>query len=328
MTDPKTLKVEPTPLHPQEIPTASGESSTPQQLTDGGAAAPGRSLTQDAWRQLRRRPLFWMAASVILIFLLMAIAPQLFTRVDPTYGQLARSNNPPGDQGAIFGFDRLGRDTFARCVYGARASLMVGLLTTIATSVVGGTLGMIAGFYGGWLDSLLSRLTDMVFAIPMLLGGILFMTTWPSRPGDSYLLIVVKVVFVLMIFGWPAITRLMRSSVIQVKQNEYVLAAKALGASPWRIIIRHILPNSLAPVIVVATINLGAYIAAEATLSFLGIGLREPAISWGSAINESLDYIYQAPYGLLFPSLFLSLCVLAFMTLGDVVRDAFDPKQR
>ncbi|MCA0435322.1 MAG: ABC transporter permease [Austwickia sp.] len=310
--------------------TAAAVSAGPQTpaQTDGGDAAPGRSLSQDAWRQLRRRPLFWLSALLIGVFTLMALFPSLFTSADPEYGQLLRSNQSPGTDGAIFGFDHLGRDIYARCIYATRASMMVGVLTTIATTTLGSLLGILAGFYGGWLDAVLSRLTDMIFAIPMLLGGILFMSTFPNRPNDPYLQIVLKVVLVLMIFGWPGIARLMRSSVLQVKQNEYVQAARALGASPVRIIGQHILPNAMAPVIVVATINLGAYIAAEATLSFLGIGLQYPATSWGTAINEATQWYQVYPHNLLFPSVFLSLCVLAFMTLGDAVRDAFDPKQR
>ncbi|WP_116113205.1 ABC transporter permease [Austwickia chelonae] len=307
--------------------TAETLPSAPPSSSDGGESAPGRSLTQDAWRQLRKRPLFWVASSIIVVFLAMALFPSLFTSVDPNYGELSRARRAPGD-GAVFGFDHLGRDVYSRSVYAARASITVGLLTTLATATFGSLLGVIAGFYGGWIDAVISRVTDMVFAIPMLLGGILFMSTWVSRPNDPYLLVVFKVVFVLMLFGWPSIARLMRSSVLQIKQNEYVLAARALGASPLRIIVQHILPNAMAPVLVIATIHFGAYIAAEATLSFLGIGLQHPATSWGTAINASLSWYQLSPHNLLCPAAFLSLCVLAFMTLGDVVRDAFDPKQR
>lgn len=295
---------------------------------EGGEAAPARSLSQDAWRQLRRNPIFWVSAVLIVTFLMMAIAPGLFTSADPEKSDLNFSMYKPGAEGSLFGYDLQGKDIYARCVYGARASIMVGVLTAIATTTLGSTIGLFAGFYGGWLDALLSRLTDMAFAIPMILGGILFMTSFPSGPDTHYLLIVGKLVFVMMIFGWPGIARLMRSSVLQIKENEYVQAARALGASPARIILSHILPNAMAPVIVVATINLGAYIAAEATLSYLGIGLVPPAISWGSAISAATDTVNTTAHILLFPSLFLSLCVLAFMTLGDAVRDAFDPKQR
>lgn len=302
--------------------------AAPPAAPEGGDAAPARSLTQDAWRQLRRKPIFWISVVLITVFLLMALFPQLFTNKDPEYGDLYKSMLKPGEEGSLFGYDLQGKDIYARCVYGARASIMVGVLTTIATTTLGSLVGLFAGFYGGWLDALLSRVTDMVFAIPMLLGGILFMTSFPSGPDTPYMVIVGKLVLVLMIFGWPGIARLMRSSVLQIKENEYVQAARALGASPARIITQHILPNAMAPVIVVATINLGAYIAAEATLSYLGIGLVPPAISWGSAISAATDTVNVTPHILLFPSLFLSLCVLAFMTLGDAVRDAFDPKQR
>lgn len=295
---------------------------------EGGDAAPARSLASDAWRQLRRRPMFWIAVTIITVLVIMAIFPQLFTSIDPSAADLRRSRETPNAD-AWFGRDRQGVDIYALTIYGARASILVGLLTTIMTTVIGGIVGIIAGFRGGWVDALLSRVTDVFFAIPLLLGGILFMSTWPNDPLNTpYFVVVGKVVFVLTLFGWPSIARLMRSAVIQVKPNEYVQAARALGASPWRIILSHVLPNAMAPVIVVATINLGAYIVAEATLSFLGIGLQPPAISWGTAISEATDTIRSNWHILFFPSLFLSVTVLAFILLGDVVRDAFDPKQR
>jgi oligopeptide transport system permease protein len=194
--------------------------------------------------------------------------------------------------------------------------------------LIGVALGTLAGYYGGWLDAIVSRITDIFFAIPLLLGGILFMSVKPNNQDTPYLVVVGKVVIVLAIFGWPGIARLMRSSVMQVKPNDYVQAARALGATPWRIIRAHVLPNAMAPVIVVSTINLGVFIAVEATLSFLGIGLTPPAISWGVAISDALVGLRTTPHMLLFPSLFLSLAVLAFIMLGDAVRDAFDPKSR
>src|ERR671912_245710 len=191
--------------------------------------------------------------------------------------------------------------------------------------------GIMAGYRAGWIDSVLSRIGEIFLGIPLLLGGILFLFIFPNDPLTTpFLVQVSKVALVLGIFGWPSIMRLMRSSVLQVKPNDYVQAARALGASPARIINSHILPNSLASVIVVSTINLGAFIAAEATLSFLGVGLQPPAISWGIQISEAsgIGMIRAAPHMLLFPSVFLSLTVLAFIMLGDVVRDAIDPRLR
>jgi oligopeptide transport system permease protein len=307
------------------------ESSTIAVGAETGIPTPGhdeaRSLASDAWRSLKKNPIFWVSVVLIVLFLLMAAVPQLFTTVDPNNAVLKDARVPP-NANAWFGRDIQGYDIYSRTIYGARASILVGVLTSVATVIIGGAVGVVAGYYGGWLDSLVSRVTDIFFAIPLLLGGILFMSTFPNNENSPYLLVVGKVVMVLAIFGWPSLARLMRSSVLQVKPNDYVQAARALGASPWRIIRAHVLPNAVAPMIVVATINLGVFISVEATLSFLGIGLTAPAISWGVAISDALVALRTTPHILLFPSLFLSLAVLAFIMLGDAVRDAFDPKSR
>jgi oligopeptide transport system permease protein len=295
--------------------------------TVGGSADEGRSLASDAWRQLKRNPIFWVSITLIVLFIVMAAVPQLFTNVDPNAAVLKSARERPGAD-AWFGRDIQGYDIYSRTIYGARASILVGVLTTVVTVIIGVTMGVLAGYYGGWLDSLVSRITDMFFALPLLLGGILFMSTFPNDENSPYLVVVGKVVLVMAVFGWPSIARLMRSSVLQVKPNDYVQAARALGASPWRIIRAHVMPNALAPVIVVSTINLGVFITVEATLSFLGIGLTPPAVSWGVAISDALVALRTTPHILLFPSLFLSLAVLAFIMLGDAVRDAFDPKSR
>jgi oligopeptide transport system permease protein len=286
-----------------------------------------RSLASDAWRSLKKSPLFWVSVVMITVFVAMAVVPQLFTSTDPNAAVLQQARQRPGSA-AWFGRDIQGYDIYSRVIYGARASILVGVFTTLFTVFVGATIGIIAGFYGGFWDSLVSRITDIFFAIPFLLGAILFMATFPNTVNSAYLVVVLKVVIALGILGWPSIARLMRSSVLQVKPNDYVQAARALGASPWRIIRSHVLPNAMAPVIVVSMINLGAYIAAEATLSFLGLGLVPPAVSWGVMISDAIVALRTTPHILLFPSLFLSLAVLAFIMLGDAVRDAFDPKTR
>lgn len=302
---------------------AVGQETHVTEAAEGGA----RSLASDAWRQLKKNPVFWVSVVLITIFVVMAAVPQLFTQTDPTEAILKDARMRPGSE-AWFGRDIQGYDIYARTIYGARASILVGVFTTVGTVILGSLLGIMAGFYGGWADTLISRITDVFLAIPLLLGGILFMSTFPNNANSAYLVVVFKVVLALTILGWPGLTRLMRSSVLQVKPNDYVQAARALGASPWRIIRSHILPNAMAPVIVVSTINLGVYISVEATLSFLGIGLTPPAISWGVSISDALVALRTTPHILLFPSLFLSLTVLAFIMLGDAVRDAFDPKTR
>jgi oligopeptide transport system permease protein len=311
------------------VPVTIDPGGGPEQpIAPAAKGERSRSLGGDAWRELRVRPMFWISAALIVFFVLMAAVPQLFTTTDPTAADLSKAREAPSPE-AWFGRDNQGYDVYARTIYGARASIMVGIFAVVFTGLLGSVVGIIAGYRAGWVDSLLSRIGEVFLGIPLLLGGILFLYIFPSDPLTTpFVLQVGKVAFVLGLLGWPVIMRLMRSSVLQVKPNDYVQAARALGATPNRIIASHILPNSLASVIVVSTINLGAYISVEATLSFLGIGLQPPAISWGIQISEAsgIGMIRSAPHMLFFPSLFLSLTVLAFIMLGDVVRDALDPK--
>ncbi|MER5325460.1 ABC transporter permease [Streptosporangium roseum] len=281
------------------------------------------SLWSDAWHDLRRRPLFIGSAVLISIFLIMSAFPWLFTSVDPFDAASCRlADARQGMSGAHwFGTDNLGCDVYARTIYGARNSIVVGVTTTIVTALVGGLLGLVAGFRGGTVDTLFSRITEIFFAIPSILGALLILAVF--RTGNVW-----TVMLALAVLTWPMTFRIMRAAVITAKSQDYVVAARALGASAPRIMFRHILPNAVAPVIVVATINLGGFIAAEAGLSFLGVGLRSPDISWGLMISDARERFLEAPGPLLFPALFLSLTVLAFIMLGDAVRDALDPKLR
>lgn len=291
----------------------------------GKAPRPARaaSLWTDAWYDLRRRPLFIGSAILIGFFLAMSLFPWLFTSVDPfdaTTCQLGQARQ--GMSGAHwFGTDNLGCDVYARTVYGARNSIVVGVTTTVITALVGGLLGLVAGFKGGALDTVFSRITEIFFAIPSILGALLILAVF--RTGNVW-----TVVLALAVLAWPMTFRIMRAAVITAKSQDYVVAARALGASAPRIMFRHILPNAVASVIVVAMINLGGFIATEAGLSFLGVGLRSPDISWGLMISDARERFLEAPGPLLFPALFLSLTVLAFIMLGDAVRDALDPKLR
>jgi oligopeptide transport system permease protein len=286
-----------------------------------------RSLASDAWHDLRKRPLFIISSAIILLMIVMAIVPQLFTSVDPTYALLSRQREGPSSE-AWFGYDNQGADIYAGVIYGARASIVVGVLATLLTVLIGGTLGILAGYFGGWLDGLLSRFADVFFGLPFVLGAIVILTTFKATSTTNVAKIVTLVVLSLALLSWPVAMRIMRSAAISAKQQDYVKAARALGASSARVITRHLLPNCLAPVLVYATIALGAFIGVEATLSFLGIGLRPPVVSWGVMIADSRDYIRVAPHLLLFPAGFLTATVLAFVMLGDAVREALDPKLR
>ncbi|MFG2842147.1 ABC transporter permease [Kitasatospora sp. NPDC048296] len=300
----------------------------PAQAAVAVAAKPekARSLGSDAWHDLRRKPIFVISALLILLLIVIAIAPGLFTSVDPRAGDLrlhylTKPNYTHFFEADWFGYDLQGRSIYARVVYGARASVVVGICVTLGVTILGGITGMIAGYFGGWVDTLISRITDIFFGIPLLLGSLVVLNAFTSRTVWS-------VVFALVALGWTQMTRVMRGSVITIKQADFVTAAKALGAGTSRILFKHILPNAIAPVIVVATIALGGYIATEATLSFLGIGLQDPTISWGIDINSAQKVIRTAPFALFFPAGMLSITVLAFIMLGDAVRDALDPKLR
>jgi oligopeptide transport system permease protein len=286
-----------------------------------------RSLGRDAWDDLRRNPVVIVSALLIGLFGLMAAFPAIFSRTDPNLCDLANSRKPPSSH-AWFGYDLQGCDIYSRTIHGARASIVVGLLATVAVALLGGLIGMLAGFYGGVLDSFVSRVADVFFSIPFLLGAIIVLTTFPSGGAGSFWLPVMKVVLALTLFGWPSLARIMRSTTLQVKEADYVAAARALGAPVSRILRVHVLPNAVQPVIVYATIALGGFIGAEATLSYLGVGLQPPAVSWGIDISNAQNIVRTSPHVLLFPALFLSLAVLAFIMLGDAVRDALDPKQR
>jgi len=301
----------------QDASTAAltlGASSEPQSL------GKPRSLWSDAWHDLRRNPTFVISALLILLLILVAVFPSLFTSINPQRCDLLMGNDgrTPGHP---FGFDRQGCDVYSRVIYGARASVTVGVLVTSGVVLIGGLIGAIAGFYGGAWDSLLSRITDVFFAIPILLFAIVFLSSFALRS-------IWTVVAAIMLVGWPSVARIMRASVISVKESDFVTAARALGASDMRILRRHILPNAIAPVIVVATILLGVFIVLEATLSYLGIGLPGSTVSWGGDINDAQASLRTAPHVLLYPSVALSITVLAFMLLGDAVRDALDPKLR
>ncbi|MGW0735116.1 ABC transporter permease [Streptomyces sp. NPDC002851] len=285
-----------------------------------GPEAKPRSLWSDAWHELRRNPVFVVSALLIVFLLLIAIWPQLIASGNPHDCDLSRSQGG-ATAGHPFGFDTQGCDVFTRTVYGARASISVGVCATLGVALLGSVLGGFAGFFGGWGDALLSRTADIFFGIPVILGGLVFLQVVTS--GGIW-----PVVGFMVLLGWPQISRIARGSVITAKQNDYVQAARALGASSGRMLLRHVAPNAIAPVIVVATIALGTYISLEATLSYLGVGLRPPTVSWGIDISNAAPQIRNAPHMLLWPAGALSITVLAFIMLGDAVRDALDPKLR
>lgn len=301
--------------------SSQATADSPVTSTETGT---GAGLLGDAWKDLRRNPVFLLAGGVVVLMVLVAAFPEVFAgwfgHGNPMVCDLGNSQAGPR-AGHPFGFDVQGCDLYANVIYGARSSISIGLLVTLTSVVFSAIVGSVAAYYGGWVDTIISRLTDVFFAFPFILGALVILTVIPNRN-------VLTVSGILALFNWPPFTRLMRSTVLATKELDYVVAAKAMGANDRRVILRHIIPNAIGPMLVIATISVGGVIVAEATLTFLGIGLQPPAISWGLELSVAQSYFQTAPHLLLFPAAFLTATVLAFIALGDAVRDALDPRLR
>jgi len=281
------------------------------------------NLWLDAWRDLRSRWMFWASAVVILFIVFVALFPSVFTSVPPNdQCYLANSDGGP-EPGHPLGFTKQGCDVFSRIVYGASTSLSVGIIVTVIVAVMGIVLGAFAGYFGGWLDSFLMRIGDIFFAIPYILAAVVIMSMFLHERNIWIISLAIG------FFSWPATARILRSEVLRVKQFDYVMASEALGLSKVRTMFAHVMPNSVAPVIVISTVGLAAAITAEATLSFLGVGLPNNIyMSWGNDIANAQQSLRTNPMTLIYPSIALSVTVLAFIMLGETVREALDPKAR
>lgn len=280
-----------------------------------------RGLWGDAWYELRRNPIFWFSIVLVLVVTSMAVFPWLWTDVDPRSCHLEHGREKPsGDR--WLGYTFQGCDMYAAVVYGASKSLSVAVIGAIGVSLIGITLGTLAAFYGGFVDTVIGRLTDVFLGLPFILGAIVILAIVPVRNTWS-------ISGVLIVLGWTSLTRIMRGSVLSTKNKDFVDAARALGASNRHIIFKHILPNSIAPVFVLSTIYLGVYIGVEATLTYLGVGFQRPNTTWGLLIQEGQPWALQgSPHLLVIPCGLVVITVLAFILLGDVLRDALDPRNR
>lgn len=256
---------------------------------------------------------------MLLLLVLGAIFAPILAPYSPTATDFNALQQPPSSQ-HWFGTDQLGRDIFSRVLYGARVSLAAGLISVLLALLLGGLIGLVAGFYGGWIDDVLMRLTDAMLAFPFLVLAIaLAAVLGPSLQNTMLAIGVVTT---------PVFARLIRGQVLAERPREYVQAAVALGGSDGRIITRHLLPNILGPLIVQVSLSTATAVLAEATLSFLGLGVQPPTPSWGSMLNDARGYLSQAPYMALFPGLGIFLAVLAFNLIGDGLRDALDPRMK
>jgi peptide/nickel transport system permease protein len=303
--------------------SATVEGAAPE---DVKAKVEGRSLWQLVWRRIRRSKVAMASLGVIFLIILLAIFAPLLTAIE---GQ-----DPYTTHNDLIDIEAVnGRDIFARIAYGARVSLTIAILATLVSVVLGTLLGAMAAYFGGWVDTLISRTMDLLLAFPQLLLLLTLTPILQDRLGNTFLgkgstLPIVSLVVILGFFGWPYLARIVRGQVLSLREREFVEAARAIGASPRRIVVKEILPNVVAVVLVYATLAIPTNITAEAALSFLGVGVRDPTPSWGQMLNASqTSNWYQIyPWYMLVPGTCLLITVLAFNLLGDAVRDALDPR--
>lgn len=274
------------------------------------------SFTGELLKSIRRSPVGMLGCLIILVAVLTATFAPLIAPYNPMQQNLAETLKGPSAE-HWFGQDDLGRDILSRIIYGTRISLLVGLVTVSISAVLGTIIGAISGYFGGWVDEIIMRITDIMLAFP----GILLAIGIMAILGPS----LNNVIIALCIVGWKSYARLVRGEVLREKEREYVLAAKALGYSHWRIILFHLLPNVLNPVLVMATMGMASMILSEASLSFLGLGTQPPTPSWGAMLSDGRQYLLEAAHLTTFPGLAIMILVLGFTFLGDAIRDALDP---
>ena len=308
---------------------ANSPSNTGQPAGGGGGVAArieGRTPLQLAWLRLKKDRVAIAAAITILLLILIAIFAPVFENIighGPNVQDRVNGVSPNGiPQGpsadALFGYDAIGRDVLVRIIFGARISLFIGVVSTSIALFIGVMIGMFAGYFGGWVDAILSGLMDVVLSFPFLLTALVLVAIFDPSVYIS--------ISIIAFFGWVYIARIVRGQVLSLREKEFVEAARSLGASDLRIMFTDILPNLVAPIIVYATLLIPTNILADASLSFLGLGVKPPTPTWGGMLQESFELYTIAWWFFLFPGLALLITVLAFNLLGDGLRDALDPR--
>jgi peptide/nickel transport system permease protein len=312
------------------IDPATVNIDLPRTEFEGAAARPAQSYWSESWERLRHNRVGMSAGAVVVVMVAIALAaPLLATYVihhNPYSIDLSATFSTPG-RAHWLGTDEAGRDTLTRLMYGAQVTLTVAFLAVAVALVVGGTVGLVAGFYGGWIDNLLMRFVDVLLSIPAIYLLILLTILQPkigpvllSTSDPRSLAVIIAVV------GWGGLSRLVRGEVLSVKNREFMLATRSIGASDLRLLTRHLLPNVLAVMIVAASLNVGAVIITESILDFIGLGIQPPIASWGNMLTNSQTYFYHSIWLVMLPGALIFITVLAMNIFGNALRDAFDPR--
>lgn len=279
-----------------------------------------RSEWEQSWRRFSANRMALVGLAIIFLLVVMAIFAPVFAPYDPI-NDIFRGMRGVGPSPAHpFGFDHLGRDLLSRVIFGSRVALLVGLVATGIAVTIGIVVGAVAGFFGGWVDTLISRVIDTLMAFPI----IALLIVLAAVLGPS----LVTTIVVIGATSWARFARVVRADVMSMKQQDFITAARAAGVTDWRIIWRHLLPNVMGPVIVLASLGIGGIIILESALSFLGLGIRPPNPSWGTTLADGRAFILRFPHIAFFPGLMIVITVLAFNFIGDGLRDALDPRQR
>jgi peptide/nickel transport system permease protein len=303
-----------------------GQRVSNQAITEGlSTAAPvspeqvsRRSVAASFVRRFARNRLAVAGLLIMLVMTLATIFAPVFIPAEKVTAQVRTATFAPPSGDAWFGRDEFGRDAFTRGLYGGRTSLWVALISTVIATVIGVLLGMVSGYAGGWIDAIVDRFVELILTLPFLL--LLILAAAVLQPSAT------SIIVILGLFGWPSLARIVRGEFVALRNRDFVEAARACGASPARIVFRHILPNTIAPIIVTSTLILATNLIAEATISFLGLGIRPPAPSWGNMLTDAQNYLIRSPFLAVFPGLLILITVLCVNLVGDGLRDALDPR--
>jgi oligopeptide transport system permease protein len=300
--------------------------------TDWDVAEQQIGLWTDAWHRFRRNRLAVVGGVIIVFLILVAFLSPVLVSLhilqSPTKQHVEFIESGVGQNGFILGTDELGRDTLSRLMFGSQISLAVGILVQLIILPIGMAIGLAAGYWGGRVDNLLMRFTDIWWAFPDLLFVLVVVSVFQQKVGANVIGDMVMIFGAIALVNWVALARLVRGQVLSIKEKEFVEAARSSGSAPFKLIIKHLLPNSLGPIIVTLTFGIPAAIFLEAVLSFIGFGIQPPTPTWGQMVNSGYENIYANPSSVVFPALAIGFTLLAFSFLGDGLRDALDPRMK